>query len=927
MAVVTIVGLLSSLWFLVQSKADDPDTKPDNQVFLPLIGAGDDNAAAGISNAAITTNQISAQANGVGGRIDGFTFVIPFPADVFDDQLEAGLSNAPPARFVNNFINQPVRTYISIAVNRPNTIIYYDQWEDGYEDDLTVPAQTSTQVWGDGNPANGAPPGIPGDILNADAVIILDNPINLPRNPNQLLFDGGDILTSVNGSIAVSMMAANANASGILYTDAWELYPTQRWGTEYRMPIGENLAGAGANQRGGFDVVGAHVQAILNNTVVDIDWDGNGTTDQTTILNQGGTFSLFGNEGVAPAANSILVGARITASKPVQVQTVATNPVSRYEMRGFTLVPFDQWTNDYLAPRSSDGDIWIYNPHNTALAVTAETVGGVMTPLTVPANSTIKFPAVGLNPVTGVRFTAADIFYGEVALDAGSTQDWGYELLPIANLTTQVLIGMGIGNNNTPPNGNESPVYVTAADDTTVFVDYNNDGTVDASFPFTALTEQAITAPNNNMTGAFLFTQDGVPFVAAWGQDQNAPPALPSIDAGTSITPLPALAIQKNFELVLDQDCNGIISVRDTVRFRLDYFSNAAANINNVTVTDVLSPALGYVPGTTTLNGAPVADGGGSTPFVLDEGGFNAGTLGARTVSSITYQTIVNDTSNPILNKVDIDAPRVAGGTSNAEIVIPTGSASPVMEITTALVDPADGVVSPGQTITVNLIITNTSVSSTVVELPVEYRFNASQLSFAGASTAPDTSGSGVLTWNDLAPLTPGQAVNILLNFTVNQIPAGNSTTFTALINDARRDNSIALLRCQAETSAPLSGPSTPTPTPTQTLTPTPTSTPPTSTPTPTPKPSKGGGSKSTPSPSNPPTPTPVMVAAIPAATPTPGLPVLFLPETGTKESEQKQQVGNVILVLLLITIGVAAVWFWLTTKRAKWLLPSGKDK
>lgn len=103
------------------------------------------------------------------------------------------------------------------------------------------------------------------------------------------------------------------------------------------------------------------------------------------------------------------------------------------------------------------------------------------------------------------------------------------------------------------------------------------------------------------------------------------------------ISPLRSLTIQKTFDMVLDQDCNGIISVRDTVQFKLDYFDNAATTINNINVEDILPSALSYVPGTTTSNGAPIADGGGSTPFILDEGGFNAGILAPRSVGSITY--------------------------------------------------------------------------------------------------------------------------------------------------------------------------------------------------------------------------------------------------------------------------------------------------
>src|SRR6478672_12816421 len=46
----------------------------------------------------------------------------------------------------------------SVVVTGDGTVIYYDQWEDGYETDLAHPAQSTTQVWGDGNNANGIAP-------------------------------------------------------------------------------------------------------------------------------------------------------------------------------------------------------------------------------------------------------------------------------------------------------------------------------------------------------------------------------------------------------------------------------------------------------------------------------------------------------------------------------------------------------------------------------------------------------------------------------------------------------------------------------------------------------------------------------------------------------------------------------------------------
>src|SRR5258705_5001089 len=88
-------------------------------------------------------------------------FYMPFPEDQLLTGLQAIESGGPSAAPTN-----PVTTYISLAAVSSNTIIYYDQWENGYDADIANPSNIysggnpgGTQIWGDGNTANGFPPG------------------------------------------------------------------------------------------------------------------------------------------------------------------------------------------------------------------------------------------------------------------------------------------------------------------------------------------------------------------------------------------------------------------------------------------------------------------------------------------------------------------------------------------------------------------------------------------------------------------------------------------------------------------------------------------------------------------------------------------------------------------------------------------------
>src|SRR5580692_10430275 len=91
----------------------------------------------------------------------------------------------------------------SIVVTGNGTVIYYDQWEDGYETDLSNPTQSTTQIWGDGIDAHGIPPGFAHNPvgLPAGTVITLTNNVTQPRNPSTLLWDARDRIASTKALI------------------------------------------------------------------------------------------------------------------------------------------------------------------------------------------------------------------------------------------------------------------------------------------------------------------------------------------------------------------------------------------------------------------------------------------------------------------------------------------------------------------------------------------------------------------------------------------------------------------------------------------------------------------------------------------------------------------------------------------------------
>ncbi len=156
-------------------------------------------------------------------------------------------------------IGTTARTTISITAAAADSVIYYDQWENGFETTINDPAVTSgagaTLVWGDGNTANGdvTPfcPRCSADIIPAGGVITLNNSVApgaagtptetpagitvsgtpLVRNANQVYWDGRDKIASTRG---ISVSQAGWGDADALASGAVSALDTSRWGTVVR---------------------------------------------------------------------------------------------------------------------------------------------------------------------------------------------------------------------------------------------------------------------------------------------------------------------------------------------------------------------------------------------------------------------------------------------------------------------------------------------------------------------------------------------------------------------------------------------------------------------------------------------------------------------------------------------------------------------
>lgn len=530
---------------------------------------------------------------------------VPLPADDFQRGLET--------------INAAADTTLDYTVGITNagngSVVVYDHWEDGFEADLANPAQTTTEVWGDGSPANGDAAtyctSCPGDLLTPGDVFVLRNNITTPRNPAEIRFDGGDKVAATRG-FAITV-GGWSTPLGSVFADAVAAYDITKFGTSFVVPIGPDTPYP-VGSTPAFEYTGATVMAAVDGTVVEVDREGDGTVDVTDTIDEGDSLYVDGG---------LLEGALITSSDPVQVHLITGDVGATYEARFIEVFPVELASDDYVNPVGSatanqQTVTYLYNPNDDAITVTP-TCTGCTTPIVMPGHSGAQLAS----PLgQAVRFTSGGqpfIAVGAMGTHSGaggqtdstSVFDWGFSLVPAGLLTTQAVLGWAPGNSAVPPSDDDDgPVWVTTTAPTMIRVDYDGDPTTgvlgadcfgqhDVELSVAALVSTRLTdVADNDMTGARVYTCDGTSVIGAWGEDPgSAPTGNPGLDAGYTLLPSTVMVVDKNDGLHLDANNDGRYGPGDTIEYSVSIGNAGNLTFTNLSIDDTLPAGLAYGPG------------------------------------------------------------------------------------------------------------------------------------------------------------------------------------------------------------------------------------------------------------------------------------------------------------------------------------------
>ncbi|VAX07989.1 hypothetical protein MNBD_GAMMA26-1676 [hydrothermal vent metagenome] len=628
----------------------------------------------------------------------------------------------------HNGYTKPIRSIIGISSWANDVQIYIDHWEDGYEFDPNNPstADETCPVQSMGNTLVLTSLDVPS--LDVERTL-LGNPCDTAADPcstsitaNGCYYDGKDKIYVAGGAVTMNRAAMPESVAGIqpavVQAIAWEVYPVRPQLTTYILPFGEDL---GIDD---FDRTEALVQATADNTVIQIDFNGDGNYDpidadldgdcdgNSVTLNDGEVLRVTresdgdGGSGGCTITGGLNMGAVIQGSDTIQVQYVGSEPTSNIEIRGFSAFPRGLWDNQYYAPVSGHAtgqgtDIFLHNPNSSAINIDYETNGGSGS-FTIGANNTVSFAATeGVVPNNTAVYLASrngEAFWGVSSIDRGAqVYDWGYSLVPAYLLKDDFFIGWAPANSAIPPSGGDADaggVFVAAAQDNiSLFVDYDADGTVDSTYSLDRLDSLYLcdvdnsancntagnTAPENDadMSGARIYATG--PFTAAYGQNPNTANGSTGFDLGyTTLPSADWLDLVLGVTKVTDKQVLGTgigIVAKYTITVSTDEFS-----VENVTVVDTLDTGWGYCTGTdapvvgcigplitfpdlTTSSDAPSIV---SQVLTWDSGQFTGGQLDMTTnrtltVEYYTYTTATHTDGQISISPVEASATRSVG--------------------------------------------------------------------------------------------------------------------------------------------------------------------------------------------------------------------------------------------------------------------------
>jgi len=647
--------------------------------------------------------------------------------------------------------------------------VVYDHWEDGYELDPANPTQPSTEVftlnrgqavtWRSGNACTNAVtcyvPKVRGVALR---------------------YDGGDRVVSIGGpiSLVVNLYPVTSDQMG----GACEVYAHETLAGyhEYGIPVGVDLYAAGGPYNP-FEFVDLLVESYADNNTVTVN---NGTASVSVVLARGQSYSTRGFiDETAAAALTVNAGTRVTTSGDIQV-TVLSGQQTNYRTDLFTALPIRLWGRDYVVPITGSNaypvNIFLFNPNATAITVNLIDTGATHGPYTIPplaARSWRELVGANLLNGSGARVTGDGLFWGIVDVDYNATaHDWGFSLIPSRLLTREYYVPWSPVD--LTPAGTDligSPLWVTPlADNTTVQVDFNSDGTIDQTFTLNTLAVQRVYDTTDGDNAGTHLIANG-PIAVSYGEDHTAPAGAPGLDLGYTVLPLAADFLDPMLTLSTANSDTSTAAAGNTARVRATVTVGNCATATHISYQVSMPAGITYVAG----SGLVTRQSGGA---LATEPTSNTVAAGVRTLVWSLDATAVRAETLALDFTLDFSA-MAAGvysvasssqGTCGTYVLNPTSSSDIAMSFVTLAKSVTATSTAVGSVVTYTLTVSNTSGGTAAANVVIKDVL-AEGLDFVSATASGTFDAiTRTVTWT-VGTLNAGASQSVTFDARIQRLP------------------------------------------------------------------------------------------------------------------------------------------------------------
>jgi fimbrial isopeptide formation D2 family protein/uncharacterized repeat protein (TIGR01451 family) len=385
-----------------------------------------------------------------------------------------------------------VESVVTLTATLDNQRVYYDHWEDGFDDGIPgIPSQSTTIVLDlNRGEVRSLASDTPGDVDERNRPVPVDD-----RDPADIRYDGGDRIISLGGPVDVAHNMWPLDEPWI--GGAWEMYARQALTGfhSYLIPVGTDsydYADPGAGDPGhyrSFKYVELQIVAYVDGTRVVIA----NTANEEVVIDLAAGQSYYSRgfiDETTADSIAILENTTVTSSEDIQVG-ILTGGDGSAQTRFFNAIPLKAYGRDYVVPvqgpldASSEVNIYVFNPNNTDATVDIIDSDNSQTVTLGPLSSTSwteEMPGnASLASGSGARIISDKLIWGIVSYDYTSpNRDWGFSLIPARYLKDDYYISWSPSNEVRDAGRTGSPVWITPLyDNTTVYVDRDGDDVAD----------------------------------------------------------------------------------------------------------------------------------------------------------------------------------------------------------------------------------------------------------------------------------------------------------------------------------------------------------------------------------------------------------------------------------------------------------------